>query len=126
MKLATGITLKEYLGEINEIVYKNTYRGFADWRNCGRLSMDMCNLLDDATEVLTSEKRFKDLFKIACTAYLKWSDTPKDDSNGETQGFCITVDNMWQKVYDSQDESINHKAMIDWFEDVLRKRRVLD
>ncbi|MCF0187296.1 MAG: hypothetical protein HUJ98_12515, partial [Bacteroidaceae bacterium] len=126
MRLSTGITLQEYLDEIERIIDKNLYRGFADWRQCGRLCMDLCGFLEAAAEALTKEKRYSDLFAIACTAYIRWSGTDKDDSNGETQDFCYTVKSVWQIVYDSHNKFTTHSDMFDWFEEVLRERQLID
>ena len=99
MRYAIGIPKTEYKKETTAIFKRNTTRGFADWRQCGSLCMDTCDFLSKASDALSKENRYADLFEITNRCYLKWSDTDKDDSNGETQDFCASVQDNWTIVY---------------------------
>ena len=42
-----GMTLQDYKADVTTIFRRNTYRGFADWRQCGNLEYDLINYLDN-------------------------------------------------------------------------------
>ena len=126
MKYATGIPKSEYKKEITEIFRSNTTRGFSDWRQCGNLCMDVCGFLEDSANVLGSEGRYADLFEVTNRCYMKWSDTHKDDSNGETQTFCACVMEKWTIVYDKEQDDITHAQMQKWFMEQLEGHTVID
>ena len=106
MRFATGISKSEYKKEITAIFNSHTRRGFADWRQCGDLCMDICSFLENAADALSREGRYADLFEITNRCYMKWSSTDKDDSNGETQGFCISVQENWAMVYEKGEDTL--------------------
>jgi tetratricopeptide (TPR) repeat protein len=126
MKYAARIPKSEYQKEITSIFYSNTSRGYADWRQCGGLEMDVCGFLDDACKTLSEEGRYDDLFDITNKAYAKWSDTDKDDSNGETQGFCSAVQDNWNIIYEKGEACISHDKMMKWFMSELEDHAVID
>jgi len=126
MRYATGIPKGDYKKEITAIFSSNTKRGFSDWRQCGSLCMDTCNFLADAADALGREGRYADLFEITNRCYMKWSDTDKDDSNGETQGFCASVQENWALVYDKGQDDISHAQMQKWFMEQLEGHTVID
>ena len=126
MKYAAGISKSEYQKEIASIFDSNTSRGYADWRQCGSLEMDVCGFLDDACKTLSEEGRYDDLFDITNKAYAKWSDTDKDDSNGETQGFCFVVQDNWNIIYEKGEAGISHNKMMEWFMSELENHAVID
>lgn len=126
MRYAIGIPKSEYKKEITAIFNSNTTRGFSDWRQCGSLCMDTCNFLADAADALSQEGRYTDLFEITNRCYMKWSDTDKDDSNGETQNFCACVQDNWALVYDNGQSDISHDKMQKWFMDQLEGHTVID
>ena len=126
MKYATGIPKSEYQEEITSIFYRNTDRGYADWRHCGSLEMDVGGFLNNACRTLSEEGRYDDLFDITNKAYAKWSDTDKDDSNGETQGFCFVVQDNWNIIYEKGESDISHDKMMKWFMSELENHAVID
>lgn len=126
MRYATRIPISEYKKEITAIFSSNTTRGFSDWRQCGSLCMDVCDFLKNASDALSAEARYADLFEITNRCYLKWSSTDKDDSNGETQNFCASVQENWSIVYDKGEEDISHGVMLKWFMEQLEGHTVID
>lgn len=126
MRYATGIPKAEYKKEITAIFNSHTRRGFADWRQCGNLCMDICGFLENAAEALDREGRYADLFDITNQCYMKWSSTDKDDSNGETHGFCISVQENWALVYENGKEAVSHEKMQKWFMDQVEGHTVID
>ena len=68
--------------------------------------------LEGAKESLCAESRYLDLFSLANWTYVKWSNTDKDDSNGETQNFCACVYGIWEIIYSDGEEFISHDAML--------------
>ena len=126
MRYAAGIPKGEYKKEITAIFNSNTTRGFSDWRQCGSLCMDVCNFLEDSADALSGEGRYADLFEITNRCYMKWSDTDKDDSNGETQNFCAYVLDNWSLVYDKGQADITHAQMQKWFMEQLEGHTVID
>lgn len=109
------MTLSEYKKEITAIFHRNTYRGFADWRQCGNLERDLCDFLEISAVELLREGRDKDLFDITSRAFVQWSDTDKDDSNGETQDFVGTVFEIWDRIRESKLAVFPQEKMFDWF-----------
>ena len=126
MRYATGIPKGEYKKEITAIFNSNMSRGFCDWRMCGSLCMDSCNFLSDAAATLSEEGRYDDLFEITNRCYIKWSDTDKDDSNGETQNFCANIQENWTLVYEKGQDAISHAQMQKWFMEQLEDHTVID
>ncbi len=126
MNYAIDIPKTEYKKEITSIFYRNTSRGFSDWRQCGSLEMDICSFLDEVCRTLSDEGRYGDLFDITNFAYTKWSDTDKDDSNGETQSFCQTVQGIWNTICEEGQADISHGKMLKWFIATLEKHSVID
>ncbi len=126
MRYATGISKAEYKKEITSIFSRNTTRGFSDWRQCGNLCIDTCTFLENTADALSSEGRYADLFEITNRCYMKWSSTDKDDSSGETQGFCTTVQDNWAIVYEKGQEDISHALMQKWFMEQLEGHTVID
>ncbi len=45
------MTLQDYKADVTTIFRRNTYRGFADWRQCGNLEYDLINYLDNGVSV---------------------------------------------------------------------------
>ena len=109
------MTTSEYKKVITGIFRRNTYRGFADWRQCGNLEEELTDFLVKSNNELVEEGRDKDLFEITGRAVSKWNDTSKDDSNGETQFFEVTVGEIWDGIYTREPADISHKKMFDWF-----------
>ena len=109
------MTLSEYKKEITAIFRRNTYRGYADWRQCGRLAYEMDDFLYRSRRELLREGREKDLFEVTCRAFVKWGTTDKDDSNGETQDFAGTIWNIWDDIYESGSAHFPHEKMLAWF-----------
>jgi len=107
--------LKEYMDEINTIFRRHTRSGFVDYYHCRRLASDMENLLEKAMRDLPKSGLYKELFDISCRAFIKWGNTNKDDSDGETQYFCELVNDAWNAVYNAGAENISHSKMLDWF-----------
>lgn len=106
---------KEYRDEINHIFAHYNRRGFVDYYNCRGLGADMDSLMVEATADLKRQGQFKELFDLANKAFLKWANTDKDDSDGETQDFVCYVFDAWDVVYESQDEKMTHSKMLEWF-----------
>ena len=73
--------LQDYKKFITAAFVNNTRRGFADWRDCGGLCMDVIEGLEEAKEGLCAENRYANLFDLCNWTYVKWSNTDKDDSN---------------------------------------------
>ena len=109
------MTLSEYKKEVTAIFRRNTRGGFADWRQCGNLSYDLTQFLDNCMKELQEAGRYKDLFDVACRAFVKWGTTDKDDSNGETQYVCGVISEIWDSVYEKKLVQISHNEMFDWF-----------
>ena len=109
------MTLTEYKKQITEIFRKNTRRGFADWRQCRNLCRDLTGVLEKSAVELTGVGRYKDLFDVTLRAYVKWSGTDKDDSNGETHDFYATEDGIWDRLYGKEPPELDHAAMFDGF-----------
>ena len=109
------MTLAEYKKEITAIFRRNTRNGFADWRQCGRLENEIESFLEKSRKQLLKESRDKDLFEIACRAFIKWGTTDKDDSNGETQYFVGIVCEIWDDLYKREQADLPHEKMFDWF-----------
>ena len=126
MRYATGITKSEYKKEITAIFKRYTKRGFVDWRQCGDLCMDVCNFLENAADALGKECRYADLFEMTNQCYVKWSSTDKDDSNGETQNFCISIQRNWATVYENGETVVSHEKMQKWFMEQLEGHAVID
>ncbi len=126
MRYATGIPKEEYKNEITAIFSINTTRSFSDWRQCGNLCMDICGFLRDAADALSKEERYADLFEITNRCYIKWSTTDKDDSNGETQDFCASVQDNWGIVLEKGQDDISHTLMQKWFMEQLEGHTVID
>lgn len=126
MEYATSIPKKKYLRRISAIFDRFADRGFVDWRNCGNLESEICEFLDDACKTLSQEGRYADLFEITNNAYIEWSRTDKDDSNGETQEFCSTVQANWQVIYDHGEADMPHDQMLTWFISELENHAVID
>ncbi len=109
------MTLSEYKKEITAIFRRNTRGGFADWRHCRRLEDELEGLLESCKNELLGTGREKELFEIACRAYVKWGDTNKDDSYGETQYFARAVCDIWDHVYEREPSDLPREKMLDWF-----------
>ena len=109
------MTLAEYKKEITAIFRRNTHSGFADWRQCGRLGSDIEGFLERSRKELLKAGREKDLFEIACRAFVKWGTTDKDDSNGETQYFVRVVCDIWDSIYEREPANLTHEKMFEWF-----------
>ncbi len=109
------MTLTEYKKEITEIFRENTRRGFADWRQCGYLCRDLTGFLEKSAVELTGVGRYKDLFEVTLRAFVKWSGTDKDDSNGETYDFFATEDGIWDRLYEKEPPELDHASMFDGF-----------
>ncbi len=109
------MTLAEYKKEITAIFRRNTRGGFADWRLCGRLEDEIEDFLERSRRQLLKEGREKDLFEITGRAFLKWGNTDKDDSNGETQDFAYIVCDIWDSIYAREEADISHGKMFEWF-----------
>lgn len=105
--------LQDYKKFITAAFVNNTRSGFADWRDCGDLCMDVIEGLEEAKEGLCAENRYANLFDLCNWTYVKWSNTDKDDSNGETQDFCACVYDIWETVYTEGEQSLSHKQMLD-------------
>ena len=105
--------LQDYKKFITADFVNNTRRRFADWRDCGDLCMDVIEGLEEAKEGLCAENRYANLFDLCNWTYVKWSNTDKDDSNGETQNFCACVYDIWETVYTEGEQSLSHKQMLD-------------
>ena len=86
------MTLSEYKKEITAIFRRNTYRGYADWRQCGRLAYEMDDFLYRSRRELLREGREKDLFEVTCRAFVKWGTTDKDDCIFRTMRSTFTAD----------------------------------
>lgn len=100
----------EYKKEITAIFNQYTRRGFVEYGACGRLCHELCDLLEAASRELTS----KELFDVACRAFIKWGKTDKDDSDGDTQVFMDQVLAAWQIVYEYGQMEISHDKMMKW------------
>ena len=44
---------------------------------------------------------------------MKWSNTDKDDSNGETQDFCACAYAIWETIYNEGEQFFPHNKMLD-------------
>ncbi len=116
--------LKEYREEVNRI-FKHCMRySFVDYRSCKRLYGEMTDLLEKAQTEFSGRGEYKELFELACRAFLKWDRTNKDDSDGETYDFCRQLTHIWDAVYASGDKRISHEKMMKWFTDQIEKDKV--
>lgn len=109
------MTLADYKKMLNAVFVANTRRGFADWRSCGTLCMDTVNLMEMARSDFAANRRYKELFDLSGRAYIMWSQTDKDDSNGETQDFCDCITEIWDEIYNHGTESVSHDSMMVFF-----------
>ena len=73
--------LQDYKELMTRAFSRNTRRGYADWRDCGELCMDVVYNLERAKEELCAESRYDDLFTLCNWTYVKWGRTDKDDSS---------------------------------------------
>ncbi len=105
--------LQDYKKFVTKAFGNNTKRGFADWRDCGRLCMDVTTGLERAAEELQIKKRYADLFALANWTYVKWCNTDMDDSNGETLEFCACVFAIWEIIYEDGEEYVPHNVMLE-------------
>ena len=105
--------LQDYKKFITTAFVNNTRRGFADWRDCGSLCRDVVDCLEGAKDLLCAENRYEDLFKLCNWTYMKWSNTDKDDSNGETQDFCACAYAIWETIYNDGEQFLAHNKMLD-------------
>ena len=105
--------LQDYKELMTRAFSRNTRRGYADWRDCGELCMDVVYNLERAKEELCAESRYDDLFTLCNWTYVKWSRTDKDDSNGETQEFCANVSEIWEAIYRDGEQILPHRKMLD-------------
>ena len=105
--------LQDYKKLMTVAFVNNTRRGFADWRDCGGLCMDVTEGLEGAKEGLCSENRYADLFSLCNWTYVKWGNTDKDDSNGETQEFCACVYDIWETIYLNGEAYLSHDKMLE-------------
>ncbi|MBE6018702.1 MAG: hypothetical protein E7233_14055 [Lachnospiraceae bacterium] len=117
--------LQEYKKLMTILFANNTRRGFVGWRDCGRLCMAVTGELEAAKEALCAENRYADLFSLANWTYVKWSNTDKDDSGGDTQYFCECVYDIWETVYMNGESCISHDSMLETMLEYL-DGRVLD
>lgn len=67
--------LQEYKKLMTKAFTNNTRRGFVDWRDCGKLYMDVTEGLEGAADELCAENRYSDLFSLANRTYVKWNST---------------------------------------------------
>ncbi len=116
------MNLQDYKKLISMAFVRNTRRGYADWRDCGWLCQDVTEGLEAAAEGLSDENRYADLFELSIWAYQKWNNTDKDDSNGETQVFCVCVSEIWEKVYRDGEIGFSHDLMLDGLLKILDGR----
>ena len=107
--------LQDYKKFVTAAFAANTRRGFADWRDCGNLCMDVIGILEGAKEGLCEEGRYADLFHLCNLTYVKWGNTDKDDSNGETQEFCACVYDIWETIYQDGESDLSHEKMLETF-----------
>ena len=105
--------LQDYKKLISRVFNNNTRSGFADWRDCGRLYMDVTDGLEAAKEALCAENRYEDLFALCNWTYVKWCNIDKDDSGGETQSFCASVYEIWETIYRDGEQDLSHSKMLD-------------
>ena len=105
--------LQDYKELMTRAFSRNTRRGYADWRDCGELCMDVVYNLERAKEELCAESRYDDLFTLCNWTYVKWGRTDKDDSNGETQEFCANVSEIWETIYQDGEQILPHRKMLD-------------
>lgn len=117
--------LSDYKKLITRAFANNTRRGYADWYDCGRLCTDVIDCLETTREELCAELRFSDLFALCNWTYVKWSNTDKDDSNGETQEFCDCIYDIWEGIYRDGEQSFNHNKMLEGLLELL-DGRVID
>lgn len=107
--------LKEYKQEITRIFAGNRKNGFVEWRRTRSLLSDTVCALETARDELCAEKRYEDLFSLTCRTYIKWGNTDKDDSGGETSEFCAFVCSIWEKIYEEGTERLSHDRMLEKF-----------
>ena len=105
--------LQDYKKFITTAFVNNTRRGFVDWRDCGSLCRDVVDCLEGAKDLLCAENRYEDLFKLCNWTYMKWSNTDKDDSNGETQDFCACAYAISETIYNDGEQFLAHNKMLD-------------
>ena len=107
--------LQDFKKAITVAFVRNTRRGFVDWRDCGGLCIDVTEALEYAKEGLCAEGRYADLFELCNWTYVKWNNTDKDDSNGETQDFCACIYDMWEIIYNEGEQDLSHERMMNVF-----------
>ena len=105
--------LQDYKKSVTAAFAANTRRGFADWRDCGNLCMDVTDMLEGAKEGLCEEGRYADLCDLCNWTYVKWGNTDKNDSNGETQEFCACVYDIWETIYRDGESDLSHENMLE-------------
>ena len=118
--------MKEYKQEISSSFSSNTRRGFADWRNCSRLCHDVAGCLENASRSLSAGQRYAELFDLCNWTFVKWSNTDKDDSYGESQTFWYYVREIWETVYNEGEQSLPHGKMLDGFLKLLDGKKCGD
>lgn len=126
MNYDEGIPKSEYLKDITRIFDRYKVHGFVDWRSCGPLEREAEDFLSSMSETLAKEGRYSDIFAITNKAYKKWSDTDKDDSDGETMFFEAAANDCWQIVYDADPADMPRKKMMKWFMKELEDHDVID
>ncbi|MCR5726975.1 MAG: hypothetical protein K6G24_05865 [Lachnospiraceae bacterium] len=114
--------LQDYKKLMTMAFVNNTRKGFADWRDCGRLCTDVIDGLEGASEQLCLENRYEDLFELCNWTYIKWCNTDKDDSAGETQYFCECVYDIWDRIYRDGEQFLSHDLMLENMLDQLDGR----
>lgn len=103
--------VKEYKKEITVIFNRYSRRGYVDYWACSRLCSDLCDLLQHASNELSG----KELFDVACRAFIKWGKTDKDDSDGDTQVFMGEIMTIWDVLHECNQQEISHEKMLQWF-----------
>jgi hypothetical protein len=107
--------LKEYKQEITRIFAGNRKNGFVEWHRTRSLLSDTISSLETAKDELCAQKRYEDLFSLACWTYIKWGNTDKDDSGGETSEFCACIYSIWERIYEEGMERLSHDRMLEKF-----------
>ena len=69
--------LQDYKELMTRAFSRNTRRGYADWRDCGELCMDVVNNLERAKEELCAESRYDDLFTLCNWTYYNGAEQTK-------------------------------------------------
>ena len=107
------MTLADYKKPITASFARHARGGFADWRHCGMLYHEVTAMLEEAAEELAGEGRYADLFKLSNWAFVKWDKTNKDDSYGESEGFCSCITEIWETVYLDGEADLSHGKMLE-------------